>query len=132
MRTPYAAAVIGPSALLAGLAAAGVAVAASSSAAGTTPARALVFAKEYRLTASRETVPAGRVVMQLRNIGEDDHDLVVRRLGGAILATTGIVGPGRLGQLTVRLTPGRYVLFCSVADHEQRGMRRVLQAKRKP
>ncbi len=129
MRTPYAAAVIGLGALLAGLFAAGLA------AAGTTvtpPARALVFANEYRLTVSRESVPAGRVVIQLRNIGEDDHDLVVRRPGGPALGTTGIVRPGRLGQLSVRLTPGRYVLFCSVADHEQRGMRRVLVAKRKP
>jgi hypothetical protein len=36
------------------------------------------------------------------------------------------VGHGALGQLRVRLRPGRYVLVCTLADHEARGMRAVL------
>jgi hypothetical protein len=33
---------------------------------------------------------------------------------------------GALGRLRVRLRPGRYVLVCTIADHEARGMRSVL------
>ncbi|MDX6597533.1 MAG: hypothetical protein QOE87_1420 [Gaiellales bacterium] len=66
------------------------------------------------------------LVAQLKNIGQDDHDLAVRDPRGKIVASTGVVGHGALGRLRVRLRPGRYVLVCTLADHEARGMRTVL------
>ena len=66
------------------------------------------------------------LVAQLKNNGQDDHDLAVRNARGKIIASTGVVRHGALGQLRVRLRPGRYVLVCTLADHEARGMRAVL------
>jgi hypothetical protein len=90
------------------------------------PARLLAFASEFHIGASRRSVPAGVLVAQLKNIGQDDHDLAVRNARGRIIASTGVVRHGALGQLRVRLQPGRYVLVCTLADHEALGMRTVL------
>jgi hypothetical protein len=90
------------------------------------PARLLAFATEYRIGASRSQAPAGVLVAQLKNNGQDDHDLAVRNPKGRIVARTGIVRHGGLGQLRVRLRPGRYQLICTLSDHEARGMRAVL------
>ena len=90
------------------------------------PARLLAFASEYRIGTSRDKAPAGVLVAQLKNNGQDDHDLAVRDKRGLIIASTGVVTHGALGRLRVRLRPGRYVLVCTIADHEARGMRTVL------
>lgn len=89
-------------------------------------ANVLVFADEWRLNPSRELVVGRRVRFQLKNIGEDDHDLTIRRraANASPLATTGIVRPGKLVPLSASLAPGRYILFCSIGDHEAQGMRR--------
>jgi hypothetical protein len=86
----------------------------------------LAFATEYRLGTSRAKAPAGVLVAQLQNNGQDDHDLAVRNAQGRIIARTAIVHHGGLGQLRVRLRPGRYQLVCTLADHEARGMRATL------
>jgi hypothetical protein len=90
------------------------------------PAHLLAFASEYRISASRSRVPAGVLVAQLKNAGQDDHDLAVRDARGRVVARTAIVHHGALGRLRVRLRPGRYVLVCTLADHEARGMRTAL------
>jgi hypothetical protein len=90
------------------------------------PARLLAFASEFHLGASRSSAPAGVLVAELKNNGEDDHDLAVRNPRGRIIASTGVVRHGALGRLRVRLRPGRYVLVCTLADHEALGMRAVL------
>ena len=94
------------------------------------PVHALVFASEFHLSSSRSSAPAGRLVIQLANQGEDAHDLSVRRDGGSnVLGTTGEVAHGRLGQLRLTLRPGRYVFFCAAPGHEALGMRTVLSVK---
>jgi hypothetical protein len=90
------------------------------------PARLLAFASEYHIGTSRSTAPAGVLIAQLKNIGQDDHDLAVRNSHGQIIASTGVVRHGALGQLRVRLRPGRYLLVCTIANHEALGMRTVL------
>jgi hypothetical protein len=90
------------------------------------PAHLLAFASEYRLGTSRRAAPAGVLVAELKNNGQDDHDLAVRDPRGRVIARTAVVRHGALGRLRVRLRPGRYVLFCTLADHEARGMRAVL------
>jgi hypothetical protein len=93
------------------------------------PARVLAFADEFRFSSSRGAVPAGRLRLQLKNIGEDDHDLRIVGPRGTPRAATGVVRPGRVGQIRVRLPRGRYTLICTVADHEERGMRGTLVVK---
>ncbi len=87
------------------------------------PARVLVFADEFFFNASRRALPAGRLRLQLKNIGEDDHDFRIIGPRGTPRAETGIVKPGRLGEIRTTLARGRYTYLCTVADHAARGMR---------
>lgn len=99
------------------------------------PARVLVFADEFRFAFSRRSFPAGRLRLQLKNIGEDDHDLRVVGPRGGVRAETGVVGSGDLGEIRVRLPRGRYTFYCSLGDHAARGMTgafTVLPPKRRP
>jgi plastocyanin len=97
----------------------------------TAAARAVgIGAREFSLALYRPRVRAGRLKLNLRNLGEDVHDLVVRR-SGRTLATLAPVKPGATGTLRLTLrTPGRYQLVCTVADHEARGMRATLRVVR--
>jgi hypothetical protein len=83
----------------------------------------LVYADEFILNGSRRAGPSGLWRIQFRNNGEDDHDLKVRRATGVVVAASRIVRPAGLQTVQVRLKPGRYILFCSISDHELRGMK---------
>ncbi len=84
---------------------------------------------EFRIALHRETVRPGRVVFNVSNIGQDPHDLVVRRKG-RVLGRLAELRPGEQGVLRVRLRrAGRYRVVCTVADHEERGMRSVLRVR---
>jgi hypothetical protein len=95
-----------------------------------TPARLGVGASEFHLVLSRASVKAGRVVIELDNNGQDVHDLRLRRIGGTRTYSFPLTKPGARATLTLRLLPGRYRLWCSVADHAQLGMRAVLRVRR--
>jgi hypothetical protein len=70
------------------------------------------------------------VIVQLQNKGEDVHDLQLRRIGGTRTYTFPLTSPGGRKTLTLKLVPGRYRLWCSVADHAQLGMQAVLRVRR--
>jgi len=94
------------------------------------PARLGVSATEFHLVLSRASVKAGRVVIELDNNGEDAHDLRLRRIGGhRIYAFPATKSGGRYTR-ELRLVPGRYRLWCSVADHAELGMQAVLRVRR--
>ena len=95
-----------------------------------TPARLGVSASEFHLTLSRGSVKAGRVLIQLQNDGQDVHDLRLRRIGGTRVYSFPVTSPGGRSTLSLRVLPGRYRLWCSVANHAQLGMRAVLRARR--
>lgn len=89
--------------------------------------RALVYAQEWSLWSSRSKVPAGRVIVQLWNRGQDAHDLAIRRLNarGAMIAaaqTVGVTQSGQLRQSSWTLTPGTYELYCTMPGHLAAGM----------
>jgi hypothetical protein len=94
------------------------------------PARLLVSAKEFQLTLSRASIKAGPAVVQLLNNGEDAHDLRLKRVGGTRIYKIGTVAPGDVGELSAKLLPGTYKLWCSLADHAALGMRTKLVIKR--
>ena len=82
-----------------------------------------VGAKEFSLTLSRPLVGKGTVRVELRNTGEDPHNLVVSPEGTHTpLATFSELGPGLYERRTVSLAPGRYRLWCSLEFHEGLGM----------
>lgn len=90
------------------------------------PARVQVSADEFRYTLSRQSIKAGPAVVQLVNYGEDEHDLRLRRAGGTRTYRVGTVRPGGVRELETRLLPGRFALWCSLADHRGRGMTATL------
>jgi plastocyanin len=112
---------------LAAFAAAGsLLVAPASSALAPVPARVQVSAKEFFYALSRHTVAAGPAIVELVNFGEDPHDLRLERIGGGRLWKTPLVYPGSYYDLSATLVPGRYRLWCSVANHRRLGMQAVL------
>jgi hypothetical protein len=73
---------------------------------------------------------AGEVTLAISNAGEFAHTLVVTEDGGAVLAATGLIGPGEQTTLEVDLVPGSYQFSCRIVssfegevfDHYQLGM----------
>jgi plastocyanin len=111
---------------LAAVAAAALIAAPTSSALAPAPARVQVSAKEFFFALSRRTVVAGPAVVELVNFGEDPHDLRMERIGGGRLWKTPLVYPGAYYDLNATLVPGRYRLWCSIANHRQLGMQAIL------
>jgi plastocyanin len=97
---------------------------------GSSVGRVQVVANEFTFSLSRTTLKPGTAVIELANFGQDPHDLRVRRIGARHVAGTPVVGPGDRRELTVKLRPGRYSFWCSVADHRARGMRATLVVRR--
>ena len=95
-----------------------------------TPARLGVSAKEFHLVLSRPSVKTGLVEIELQNDGEDAHDLRLRRLGGTRTYWVPDTKPGRRRTIEISLRPGRYRLWCSVANHRVLGMQAVLRVRR--
>ncbi len=94
------------------------------------PARVQVVAQEFRYSLSRTKVKAGPVIVELVNRGQDTHDLDLRRIGGTKIIRFPSVQPGQVVDRELRLVPGRYLLWCAVADHRERGMHAVLRVVR--
>ena len=98
------------------------------------PARMLVTADEWMLIASRQSVRAGPLEIQLYNRGEDGHDLAARRVdrrgrwAGRTLRVRE-TRPGELGEATWRLKSGKYKLWCDLPGHRAAGMRATLRAR---
>jgi plastocyanin len=107
-------------------AASGRAAQRSAARGGAAPARIQVVAKEFSFGLSRVDVKAGQAVIELANFGQDAHDLRLQHVGSRHIAGLGIVVPGERGELTVKLTRGRYSFWCSVANHRKLGMRATL------
>ncbi|HEV8100101.1 MAG TPA: hypothetical protein VGP56_13190 [Gaiellaceae bacterium] len=94
-----------------------------------TPARLGVSATEYHLTLSRPLVKAGVLEIELQNDGQDPHDLRLRRVGGTHTFSLPLTQPGKRRTLALQVRPGRYRLWCSIADHRALGMRTLLRVR---
>lgn len=95
------------------------------------PSRVQVVAREFSFSLSRVRVHAGTAVIELANFGQDVHDLRVQRTGAKHIAGLGEVQAGGRADLTVKLAPGRYSFWCSVANHRQLGMHTLLVVTRR-
>ncbi len=98
------------------------------------PSRVFITATEHHLALSRSTVKAGTLIVQMRNQGEDLHDVQLVRLSRAGRATgrryrMRTLAPGQLGELTLRVRAGRYRLTCTIAGHARMGMRATLRVR---
>lgn len=90
------------------------------------PNRVQVVAQEFFFALSRHSVPAGPAIVELVNDGQDAHDLRLQRQGARHIAGIGTVPAGGYRDLPLKLLPGRYSLWCSLADHRALGMSATL------
>jgi hypothetical protein len=86
-------------------------------------ARVQVVAREFSLTLSRQSLPAGRAAVELVNQGQDPHDLRVER---ADAPATGFsfdsARPRTVASRKLDLTAGDWKLYCTLPGHEALGM----------
>jgi uncharacterized cupredoxin-like copper-binding protein len=92
-------------------------------------ARVQVTALDFELRLSRQSVAPGPALIELVNLGEDEHDLFLRRVGGTRTYRVRAALPGERRTLRLKLLAGRYRLWCGVGDHAHRGMTAVLTVK---
>jgi uncharacterized cupredoxin-like copper-binding protein len=119
----------------------------SSPASPSSGAAVPVTLKDYRISSSVATTPAGMVSFEIHNRGPSTHEFVVFRTDSQAdqmpLGEDGItidedapslrnvgelaqVDIGQSRQMVIRLSPGRYVLVCNMEGHYLGGMHYVL------
>lgn len=99
-----------------------------------------VTERDFHIAVPR-SIPSGDVVLQVRNLGPDWHELIIvhrdmrlpLRADGITVdedalgsSMVGALEPGEVGvrDLRVHLTPGHYQFFCNMAGHFMAGMYR--------
>ncbi len=82
----------------------------------------------YHFILSRTSVPAGPVVIEFVNHGQDEHNLhaVEPAEGTEAGGLKENVKPDAHTDLTLNLHAGSYTLFCSLPGHEAKGMKATL------
>jgi uncharacterized cupredoxin-like copper-binding protein len=101
--------------------------------------------EEWSVAPSTEELPRGQVTFAVSSEGSREHELVVIKsdLTPEMLPVSGArvnesevnvvrrmepIGPGESGELSLSLTPGKYLLICNLSDpgqssgHYQNGM----------
>jgi plastocyanin len=82
---------------------------------------------EYHTILSRSALCPGAIVIQLRNTGEDPHNLAVQNVAtGETVKTWADLGPGGVKTQSVTLAAGTYKLYCTLPTHEEKGMHAVV------
>ena len=101
-------------------------------AATTGPRTVNVALGEMYVRPSRATITAGKVTFVARNMGMLTHELMIERMPMKMSgpgrpvesAAQGMIadmGHGGTGKMTMKLTPGTYMLFCNVPGHYASG-----------
>jgi uncharacterized cupredoxin-like copper-binding protein len=87
------------------------------------PTYVSITEKEFSLTLSRLKVHHGVAIVQVLNFGMDNHDLVIQsNAPGSKPIRFAPLAPGTHVSRTITLAPGRYTLWCSIANHRKLGM----------
>jgi plastocyanin len=85
-----------------------------------------ITAVEFHFTLSRTTVPAGKVVFEFVNNGQDEHNLNVLSGEGSLEGSFATTESHGIRQQTITLKKGTFTLFCSLPEHEAKGMHSTL------
>ncbi|MFZ1154600.1 MAG: plastocyanin/azurin family copper-binding protein [Solirubrobacteraceae bacterium] len=81
----------------------------------------------FRFVLSRPTVPAGKVIIEFINHGQDEHNLnAVEPTEGVVAVSLPNTASNSHLSLTLNLHSGSYTLFCSLPGHEAKGMKATL------
>lgn len=94
------------------------------------PAHVEVTAEDgeaFRFVLSRPSVPAGKVIIEFLNHGQDEHNLhAVEPTEGSEVGSLPNTVPNAHPTLALNLHAGSYTLFCSLKEHEAKGMKATL------
>jgi plastocyanin len=85
-----------------------------------------VSAVEYSFSLSRTSVPAGKVVLQFVNNGQDEHNLDLEAGEGPPTSAFANTPSKGVSTLELDMHPGSYTLFCTLPGHEAKGMKATL------
>jgi plastocyanin len=86
-------------------------------------ARMQAVTREFSITLSRRTLPAGQVSIELANMGEDPHDLRVERADAPASGFSfTLAKPGTRSSRKLELAPGEWKLYCTLEGHAAMGM----------
>ena len=75
---------------------------------------------EFGFTLTRQSIESGDTIVELSNRGEED--LHLQRIEGGPEYEVADTAPSSYSRLRFVTEPGRYRLWCSLADHAERGM----------
>jgi hypothetical protein len=86
-------------------------------------ARMQALTREFTITLSRRTLPAGQVSIELANMGQDPHDLRVERADAPATGFSfSLARPGTRSSRKLELAPGEWKLYCTLEGHAAMGM----------
>jgi plastocyanin len=77
---------------------------------------------EYIFGLPTLTLPAGSYVFHIQNLGFEGHNLEILRGDTLITKLEDDLSPARMAFLEVTFEPGEYVLVCTIAGHDGKGM----------
>jgi len=78
----------------------------------------------FSFTKTTATANAGVITLQSKNPQSVSHDISIK--GTGVSEQGNEVSDGGTSTVTVTVTPGKYIFYCSVPGHEQAGMKGVL------
>lgn len=89
---------------------------------------------EWALSPEARAIRPGRVTFVVRNRGRLTHGFEIERRGGdddrdEEKYETEDLRPGQMTTMTLNLAPGVYEIECSVGDHDDMGMRGLLEVR---
>jgi plastocyanin len=86
---------------------------------------------EFGFVLTKTKAGPGPAIIEYTNTGEDDHDLKMKRLGSKRVWELPRLAHGTSDRIEIDLKPdSRYVLWCSLPDHRERGMEATLRVRR--
>ncbi|MEX2278865.1 MAG: hypothetical protein WEA76_02120 [Acidimicrobiia bacterium] len=100
-----------------------------------------VVLDEFSIMTEAEVWHTGSVSLEIANIGERTHTLVISGADGRVVASTDIVEPNEVVEFNVDLGPGSYQLTCRIVvegangqlfDHFEQGMSTTVTVAKSP
>jgi hypothetical protein len=79
-----------------------------------------VTAVEFGFSLSRTSVPAGKVIIEFDNHGQDEHNLNLVKGEGALAGSFANLPSHGVAREQLDMPRGTYTLFCSLPEHEQK------------